>query len=380
MQYCKRCFYPDTKPDLTFNSEGICSACTAFDARKNVDWGKRENDFIELVDYYKRLKCTYDCVIPVSGGKDSTYQVITALKYGLKPICVTATTDSLSPIGRANLDNISKLGVDCIEISVDSKLRRKINKYTLKEIGDISWAEHITIFTIPVKIAIQLNVPLIIWGENPQNEYGGPEKAQWSTQLDQRWLEEFGGLNGLRVSDVFARHDLFSLKPENMSRAAYWYTYPNLDQKTTNGIFLGQFFPWDGAQNAITASQFGFKSWYGPVEGSGYPYENLDNYQTGIHDYFKYIKFGFGRATDIVSNHIRRGNISRTEGRQIILREDGKIPATYLYRPLDKILDEIDVTVDEFMGIVNEFANPFLFKIERGKWPKALFKQRLKDA
>lgn len=380
MQYCKRCLYPNTKPDLTFNEQGTCSACTAYDSRATIDWAKRENDFNKLVYYYKSLRCAYDCIVPVSGGKDSTYQVIQALKFGLRPLCITASTDDLSGIGRTNLDNISKLGVDHIEVNVDKKLRRKINKYTLSEIGDISWAEHITIFTIPVKMAIQLGVPLIIWGENPQNEYGGPTKAQWSHQLDQRWLEEFGGLNGLRVSDVFEQSQYFSMSQADLKSAAYWYTYPDLSQKTTNGIFLGQFFPWDGAQNALTASQFGFRSWYGPVEGSGYPYENLDNYQTGIHDYFKYIKFGFGRATDIVSNHIRRGNISREEGKSIVLQYDGQIPTSYLSRPLDEILGEIDLEVPEFIKIVNQWANPQLFSIEKGKWPKANFKKGLKDA
>lgn len=379
LTYCTRCFYPNTKPDIWFK-DGLCSACIAYDARAQIDWKQRELEFVELVAYYKSLRCMYDCVIPVSGGKDSTYQVVRALEYGLRPLAVTASTDHLSVIGRANLDNIAKLGVDHIEVSTDAKLRRRINKYTLETVGDISWAEHVTIFTIPVRMAIKFDVPLIIWGENPQNEYGGPQSAQQARKLDQRWLEEYGGLNGLRVSDLTPEALGGQYQKEEIQRKLHLYTYPNLSEKTTNGIFLGQFFPWNGMDNAFVAQQNGFKFWYGPVEGSGFPYENLDNYQTGIHDYFKYLKFGFGRATDITSNYIRRGIIDRREARQILIQYDGQFPHTYLGTPLRDILNKIDLTERRFLEIVNEFANPALFKIENGAIPKPLFKEALRNA
>lgn len=376
--YCKRCYYPHTKPDLQFNAKGICNACTAFESRATIDWEKRKQEFMVLVDYYKSLRAPYDCVIPVSGGKDSTYQVIRALEYGLRPLAVTATTDDLSSIGRRNLDNIAAIGVDHIEVTVNKQLRRKINAYTLEEIGDISWAEHITIFTIPVRIAVQMAIPLIIWGENPQNEYGGPEQAQKATKLDQKWLEEYGGLNGLRVSDLYDVKEFSSYS--RLDRELLQYTYPDLTQRTTNGIFLGQFFPWDGAENALIASKHGFSCWIGPVEGSGYSYENLDNQQTGIHDYFKYLKFGFGRATDIVSNHIRRGNISRAEGKAIILEHDGRYPSTYLGVSLSDTLEKIGISVEKFSEIVNRWANKDLFEVRKGRIPKPLFKGVLRDA
>jgi tRNA(Ile)-lysidine synthase TilS/MesJ len=120
MNYCNRCVYPDTKPDLTLNEYGLCSACEAFEKREEIDWGKRKEEFKELLDYIKCEANVYDCIIPVSGGKDSHFQVIKALEYGLKPLAITATTDDLSIIGRRNLNNISKLGVDHIEISTNS--------------------------------------------------------------------------------------------------------------------------------------------------------------------------------------------------------------------------------------------------------------------
>ena len=371
LTYCTECLYNNLKPDLFFNEQGVCSACTAFKQREKVDWIAREKEFKELCDRLLSDKYQYHCVVPVSGGKDSHYQVIKAKEYGLNPLAVCAVTDDLSTIGRHNLNNISSLGVDTIEFNLNSRLRRTINRYTLEEIGDISWAEHVSIFTIPVRAALLYQIPLIIWGENPQNEYGGPYRAQQATKLDNRWLQEYGGLNGLRVSDLISQKI-------GTEKELAMYGYPKLELKTTSGVFLGQFFPWDGAQNAIIASQHGFKTWYGPVEGIGYDYENLDNYQTGIHDYFKFLKYGFGRSTDLVSNHIRRQNITRSEGVEMVVENDGKWPRTYLGKPLEEILDRIGVTLDQFIEICNKFANKELFEVRKNKIPRALFKDSLR--
>jgi N-acetyl sugar amidotransferase len=380
MKYCKRCLYPETKPDLSFEGDGwpICSACVAYDRRREIDWTARERSFKDICDTLLRRKLypdvTYHCIVPVSGGKDSHYQVAKVLEYGLRPLAVTAATDDLSHLGRLNLDNISKLGVDAIEIVADRKLRRKINAFTLREIGDISWAEHVTIFSIPLRIAHQFHIPLIVWGENPQNEYGGPTAlSQDNVVLNRRWLSEYGGLLGLRVSDL-AQQGLASKEDLKL------YEYPDESGAGVEGIFLGQFFSWDGAENALRATKLGFKTFYGPVEGSGYDYENLDNCQTGIHDRFKYIKYGFGRCTDIVCNHIRRGSISRREGKEIILRHDNWFPRTYLCKPLEDILEPLGMSVEEFIKIQERFTNTDLFEILPHGRVKAKFLEDLKNA
>jgi N-acetyl sugar amidotransferase len=354
MKYCTRCLYPDTKPDLTFDDLGVCSACQAFDARTAIDWDVRMMEFQRVVIDTKseaaERNAPYDCVVPVSGGKDSHYQILTALDWGLKVLAVTAETDHLSDIGRRNLDNISRLGVDHIEVKTNPIIRREINRYTLEIIGDISWAEHITIFSIPIRIASMMRIPLIIWGENPQNEYGGPAKAQTAIALTQDWLNEFGGLNGLRVDDVETA----------IGPIGELYRHPG--DVSVNGIFLGQFFPWDGMANAKKAMERGFEVVnQHHVEGSYGNYENLDNYQTGIHDYFKYLKFGFGRATDILSNHIRRGKITRQDAIPIVAERDGAFPAFYLGKPLKEILKPLWVEIGYFLEICDTFTNQSLF-------------------
>ena len=230
-------------------------------------------------------------------------------------------------------------------------LRQKLNRIGLETIGDISWPEHVAIFTIPVRAAIAYKVPLIIWGENSQNEYGGPADNAESPYLTRRWLEEFGGLNGLRVSDMIGA--------DGITEKELWsLTYPTqeeLDAFNITGIFLGHYIPWDGYENAMTSVKNGFAVYDKWVEGSCVDYENLDNYQTGIHDYFKFLKFGYGRTTDLISMAIRRGKIPREEGIVYVKNRDGMYPNTYLGKSLYNILKDVGLTIPEFEEIVKKF-------------------------
>lgn len=354
---CKNCVLPSTKPDLSFDAEGVCSACQAFAARRFVDWDARALEFEELLKRHSS-NGTWDCIIPVSGGKDSTAQVIKILSLGKNPLCVAARTCDLTPIGRRNLDNLSSLGVDLVELSPNPRIRARLNRIGLELVGDISWPEHVSIFTAPVQIAAKYEIPLIIWGENSQNEYGGPATSQDSPYLNRAWLEEFGGLLGLRVSDLvasgeFSRQDL------------EFYTYPSdevLERVGVTGLFLGHYFPWDGLGNALVSTAFGFESSPTATQGSIVGYENLDNYQAGIHEYFKYIKFGFGRATDMVSNHIRRGRLTREVGLQIVRERDGEFPSNYLGKSIVDVLHKVGLSLEQFDQIVEQHINRDLFE------------------
>lgn len=352
---------PSTKPDLFLDSEGICNACRSFQDRKNIDWNIRKGELINIFKKYHQQNNNWDCIIPVSGGKDSTYQVIRVLELGFNPLCVTATTCDLTPIGRRNLDNIKKLGVDLIEFSPNPLIRAKLNYFGLTQVGDISWPEHVGIFTIPVRAAVQFNIPLIIWGENSQNEYGGPAAATQNNTLTRQWLEEFGGLLGLRVSDLIecGAFDRKHLLP---------YQYPSneeLSKVGVTGLFLGYYMPWDGLSNALIAQANGFTTYDQIVEGSIVNYENLDNYQTGIHDYFKFLKFGFSRATDIACLHVRRGRLTREDAVKIVKKHDGKFPWQYLGKTLEDILSKIDITLEEFIKICDKFTNKKIFKCDK---------------
>jgi N-acetyl sugar amidotransferase len=356
--YCKRCVMPHTKPDLNLDASGICNACRSYEHRKEIDWDSRYNDLLKLLEKYRRMDgSNWDCIVPVSGGKDSTYQVIRIKQLGLNPLCVTSSTCDLSDIGRKNIENLKRLGVDCVEVSPNPLIRAKLNRVGLTQVGDISWPEHVGIFTIPVRAAVQFNVPLIIWGENSQNEYGGPAAASDNNALNRRWLEEFGGLLGLRVSDLPGMEGI-------EARHLINYTYPQdeeLARVGVTGLFLGYYMPWDGLSNALIAQASGFTSYHKVVEGSMVNYENLDNYQTGIHDYFKFLKFGFGRATDLACLHIRRKRVTRQDGLEAVKRLDGVFPWEYLGKPLNEILDPLEMTPEEFVKICDKFTNRKIF-------------------
>lgn len=361
MNYCKICIMPDTRPDQYFNNDGICNACLSFDFQKKIDWKKRKLELLKIISDKNLNKNKWNCVVPGSGGKDSTYQIIRAKELGLNPVFVTASTCDLSEVGRRNLENIKKIGFDVIEISNNSKVRGKINKIGLELLGDISWPEHVSIFTAPVKFALAYNIPLILWGENPQLEYGGPEDSLNNSILDQNWMEEFGGLIGFRVSDLIENHDFKKHELEI-------YNYPSkeiLKQNSILGIFLGYYERWDSLRNYEISKNNGFTDYEHNLEGCYFNFEKIDNYQHGIHDYFKYLKFGFARATDQLSYMIRRGKIDRKEGLKLAQKLEGKYPRSYMGKSLDKILSKIDVTENDFIKICDNFTNKKIFKSDQ---------------
>ncbi len=357
--YCRKCVMPSTKPDLHLDEEGVCNACRSYENRKEVDWDLRKKELLQIMDRYRSKDGTnWDCIVPVSGGKDSTFQVVQMLQLGMNPLCVTATTCDLTEIGRRNIENIKKLGVDYIEMSPNPIIRAKLNRIGLMQVGDISWPEHVGIFTMPVRAAVQSNVPLIVWGENSQNEYGGPAAAAENNTLDRRWLEEFGGLLGLRVSDLVGFEGL-----TRKDLIPYFYPEDNeLQRVGVTGLFLGHYIPWDGLANALVAHAYGFEMSPHHTLGSMVNYENLDNYQTAIHEYFKFLKFGFGRATDHACLHIRRGRLTRDIGLEIVKRLDGKFPAEYLGKSLADTLRPLNMSVDDFVKVCDRFTNKKIFK------------------
>lgn len=357
LNYCRSCIMPDTKPDLHFDEHGICAACRNYRDRKEIDWADRYRQLQDIAARYRSKNGSWDCVVPVSGGKDSTFQVVRIKELGLNPLCVTASTCSLSAIGRKNIENIKRLGVDLLEFSPNPIVRAKLNRIGLQQVGDISWPEHVGIFSIPVAVATKYQIPLIVWGENSQHEYGGPAAAAKNSCLDRRWLEEFGGLLGLRVTDLVGLEGI-----EEKDLIAY--TYPSdeeLKRVGVTGIFLGYFVPWDGYSNALIAQGYGFTTYQATVEGSLVNYENLDNNFHGIHDYFKFLKFGFGRATDLACMHIRRGRLARADAIKLVKIHDGKYPWSYLGTRLEDMLKGIDLTLDEFNRICDRFTNRRIF-------------------
>ena len=364
IRYCKKCTIPDTRPDTPFDENGVCAGCNYYSYRANVNWKKREEKLIQFLNQYKS-KDYYDCIVASSGGKDSTFQVLKMLEYGMRPLIVTVTTDMLTPLGRKNIENIKNFGVDYIEYTPNPIVRRKLNNICLKTVGDISWTEHMAVIASAIRTAIKMQVKLVCWGENPQNENGGPEdKSDVSDKMepkrmDSSWHHEFGSTLGLRASDLIGVEGMTEL--DLLS-----YEYPTDDEikkSETVGMFLGYYIPWDGHQNAIIAEKNGFSKYHKWVEGSIVDYEDLDNFQMRVHYYFKYLKYGFDRSSDWSSLAIRRGRMTREEGIKLTKDVGGKFPKEYLGMKLEELLKYIDMTIDEFNDVCDKFTNKSLFKL-----------------
>ena len=358
MKYCLNCIMPDTRPDQFLNDKGVCNACTSYEINNKIDWKIREKEFNEILEKtLKDHKGKWNCVIPSSGGKDSTYQALRAKELGLNPVLVTATTCDLSDIGKANILNLKSLGFDTVEISNSQITRNKLNKIGLELIGDIAWPEHVSIFTIPIKFALNYKIPLILWGENPQIEYGGPRKSLNNSILDRAWLEEFGGLIGLRVNDFIENYEF---KKEELEI----YNYPSEEELKTfeiKSIFLGFYEKWDSIRNYKISKQNGFVEYKKDLENCYFNFEKIDNYQHGIHDYFKFLKFGFGRATDQLSYCVRRGILKRKEALEIVKLKEGKFPKSYMGKKTEDILSKIGINMEQFTEICDKFTNKKIF-------------------
>src|ERR1700722_1523834 len=173
MRYCKSCLLPETRPNLTIGPAGVCNACQSHGAKRDIDWATRRVAFSAVVENAKARSSGYDCLVPVSGGKDSTWQVVTCLEAGLKPLAVTWKTPGRTAIGAANLDNLIRLGVDHIDYQINPEVEKRFMTAALTRFGDPGIPMHMALFSIPLTIAIRFRIPLVVWGENSAFEYGG---------------------------------------------------------------------------------------------------------------------------------------------------------------------------------------------------------------
>jgi len=354
MKFCSKCVMPNTKPDLHFNEEGVCDACqTQGDKNTAIDWQQREKDFLSLVGQYKANR-DYDCIIGVSGGKDSTFQVLKILEMGLNPLCICFEPTIPTEIGRKNLENLNNLGVDLIHIKRNPIVYKKLAKEAFRRTGDNEWQNHLGIFTTVPKFAVKFNIPLIIWGESPQMEYGGPAASKDRNILDRQWLEEFGGLLGNRISDMVGVDEL-------THKDLSLYTYEadeEIKRVGVTGLFLGYYFKWDVRDILKKSKEHGFSVMDRAVETTYENFENLDCYSNHLHDYLKYVKYGFGRATDNACLDVRLGYIDRLEAVRLVNKYDGIPPK----KAIKEYLNYTGFSEGEFFKIVDSYTNKRIFK------------------
>jgi len=356
MKYCKRCVQPDTRPGIILNYEGVCSACVGHEEKtKRIDWKARRRELELILNKFKAKGDTgYDCIIPVSGGKDSTYQVYMMTQvFKMRALAVTYRYADRTPLGQKNLDNLRKLGVDHIDIAPNPEVERKFIRKAFIEAGDPCLPDHLGIFSVTLRIAVNYKIPLIIWGENPQLEYGGKDEERNNPYLDRKWLSLHGCLQG-KLAEDWADKDL-SLKD------LFIYTIPSDEELASariQSIFLGYYLQWDPLQNYEIAKNMGFEeSPDGPKMGL-YDFADLDSTNIIIHHYIKLHKFGITRLHDNISVEIRSGRMTRKEGVEILKSKEERVP-TY---EIQQFCDYLNIKESEFWEQLEEFRNKDIWK------------------
>lgn len=333
MRYCKRCLYPENaKPTIIFDDRGVCSGCNYHASRKNleIDWGARqkilENILEEARLESKRRGNSHDCIVPVSGGKDSHFQVwLLKKKYGLNPLLVTFNHCYNSPAGLKNLENlVEKSGCDLVRYTAGLDSVRRISRYMLKTVGDLTWHYHAGIRTLPFQIAVKYNIPLIVWGEHGFAELTGLVSLEDFVEFT-KWTRKEHDMRGYEASSLIGHEGI-----TGADIAPYIYPEDEEIEKTdVRGIYLSNFYVWDAkiqAENMI--KEWGFSPVAYERERTFNLYAKIEDHANDVHDYLKYLKFGYGRATDDASMEIRHGRMTREEGIEMVKRYDSNEPSS----------------------------------------------------
>ena len=369
MKYCKKCVYPFVTVNLSIAEDLICSSCKSFEKSEILSdefWDQRKKKFQQLIDEtIKSNSSNYDCLIPVSGGKDSYYQAhIIAKEFGLKPLLMTYHGNNYLPEGDYNRDRMRHVfDADHIVWGPSVDVLKKLNRLGFKKMGDMNWQNHCGIFSAPISIAAKFNIPLIIWGEIAWDISGMFDPNDF-VEFSARVRHEHG-LRGYEWYDFLNDPDEKLTEKDMM-----WAKYPT-DEEILNvgirGLYVGNFFKWDpNWHTEMIKKEYGWKESQKPFERTYRRMSNLDDrYENGVHDLMKFIKFGYGRCSDHASKDIRSGYITRDEGIELVKKYD-HIVSSDLYH----WLDYVNMKEREFWQIADSFRNPDVWWIKNGYWWK----------
>jgi N-acetyl sugar amidotransferase len=358
MKYCRTCITPYNRPNIEFDIEGNCN-CATRAAKDAVDWGERERVFREVVANAKGRSKGWDCVIPVSGGKDSTWQVVKCLEYGMKPLAVTWRPPARTKLGQKNLDNLIHLGVDHVDFSINPEVEKKFTCRALVKYGTPALPMHMAIFSIPLNVAVNFDIPLVVWGENSAFEYGGTDEARSGFRLGRNWLLKYGVTHGTTahdwVGDGLSARDL----------APYFGpSDAELEKKGILAVFLGYYFRWDPETSFSVAKEHGFRERAEGARTGAWNYADIDDDFISIHHWLKWYKFGFTRTFDNLSVDIRAGRLTRDEAIAILRNRGDETP----HDDITKFCAWLGITDDHFFEIVEKFRNEEVWTKREGKW------------
>ena len=357
MKYCINCILPDSRPNIIIMQDGKCSACHSHHNKKKINWGKRKILFEKIISKIKKKKKIYDCLIPVSGGKDSTWQVLKVLSYGLNPLTFSYKPILRTKIGQTNLDNLKKIGVHHIDFTVNENAEKKFLKKVFFKFGAVALPMHMAMWNMSYNLAKSFSIPYIIWGENSANEYGGSERDNKLKNLDKKWIKKYG-INFNTTAKNWVGKDL-----SEKELAPFIKLKSNNNKFKPISIFLGDYFKWDPFETFNIAKKFGFKqNRNGPKTGV-YNYADIDDDLISIHHFLKVYKFGFSRDYDNLSLEIRNKRMSREKAVKLAKKRGFKIP----YKDINKFCKLIGISQKKFFETCEKFRNKKIW-YKKKKW------------
>jgi len=359
MKRCKKCYMPDTRPGSMFDEKGICQACKNYENRSRIDWDLRKKELDDLCNKYRRNDGYYDCIVPVSGGKDS-HRIVYEIKVlrNMNPLLITVSDPFTKT--RAGLKNFRNLGetfnCDHIVFNLSVDLFKRVTKIGFEKLGEPLKFIEAAIYTVPFKMGIRLGIPLVFFGENSAYEYGSTDKESMPANeaimklfdtIDLNfWLE-----NGISVKEINA---LIPPSDEELKK---------VDPLV---VYLSYFIPWSSTINRQIAIRYGFSDLAHEWIREGYieNFEQIDSEAYLIHLWLKYPKFGFQRVCDIASRRVREGLLSLSEAKNIIETNDHIIDQ----KALEDFCNTLGYTKKQFWDIVERFWNPDIFEKKYGIW------------
>lgn len=362
MKYCVKCTMPETRPGITFDDRGVCSACQSYEKRSNIDWNKRWKELEALCDKYRGKNGDgFDCAIAVSGGKDSHFQVnLMKNELGMNPILFSVEDNfPMTEAGKHNLQNLSEeFGCNIISCKPDIKTQKRIMRYMFEAYGKPTWYVDRLIYTFPLQMAVKFNTPLLVYGENVSYEYGGSDDEE--TYSAKNLLK-----NGV-ASDV-SESELIQNAGVTAKDLALTHPPALEEMERLDPIYISYFLPWNSFKNYKVAKAHGFHDLTHEWDRTHHieNFDQVDSRAYLVHSWLKYPKFGHGAATDYSSRMIRYGLLNRDEALPLIREHDGNLDPLCVR----DFCDFCGYSEAEFWRIIDGLYNNEIFKKdETGNW------------
>lgn len=357
---CTNCLNMSTRPRISFDHRGWCNACQWMEEKKTLDWAARERELAAVLDKFRSSKGGFDCVVPVSGGKDGSYVSYQLKhKYGMHPLAVTVTPALSLSLGDTNLRNYIASGYNHIQINPDVEVMRILNKQGFIEKGFPYFGWLIAIQAAVVRLAVNLNIPLLFYGEDGEVEYGGDSKSKNRAMYDVEYMKKVyleGGYEKVLASSGLSASEL------------YFFRFPTSEElsgKELNIAHWSYFEPWDPYRNYLVAKEHcGLQEAEENNSGTFTNFAQNDQALYSLHAYMMYLKFGFGRATQDAGIEIRRGAMTREQALNLVQLYDGHYPEEFI----PTYLNYYRMTLDEFDQVLERWVNKDLFELQNGRW------------